>query len=122
MNSISDLLTEAGYASLTVMKSSSIVLGVEVISRIAEGIYQRFSGHLPRPDKYGFAHFAFKLIRPFSGVQAGHYKLPTGLLVVSAVGMSAITFVGNQLASPPAALACVCPLVSLSTTGSLGQF
>lgn len=100
MNSISDLLIEAGYASLAVMKSSSIVLGAEVVSRVVEGIYQRYTGTLPRPGKSGFGRFAFKLIRPFSGVESGHYKLPTGLLVVSAAGLGAITYLATQLVQP----------------------
>lgn len=111
MNIISDLLSEAGYASLAVMKSSTIVLGVETVSRIVEGIYQRYTGLLPRPNKTGFARFAFKLIRPFSGVDSGQYKLSTGLLVVSAIGMGVITYLGNQLATPPMTLGCPCPVV-----------
>lgn len=116
MNIISNILGEAGQASLAVMKSSTVVLGVEVVSRVVEGIYQRYTGTLPRPGKSGFTRFAFKLIRPFSGVQSGHYKLPTGLLVVSAIGMGVITYLGNQLSTPSITIGCPCPVV-FSTAG-----
>lgn len=107
---VSYLLDEVAYTSLTIMKSSTIYLGFEVISRIAEGCMYRSAGVLLRPGSAGLGRLVFKLVRPFSGIDSNNrYKLSTGRLVLSSLAAGTITHLANQFITPRH-LSCICPI------------
>lgn len=110
---VGDLVSVLGHASLSVMKSSTTYLGIELACRVAESFYQSYSGNLPRPDRSGLGRFVFKLIRPFSGVEENHYKFPTGLLVISTVAVGTLTFLANDFTTPPWCVPHPCPICPL---------
>lgn len=97
----SDVTNMVGQSALTVIHSTATYLAIETVSRVAECLYQKYSGVLVRP-KEGFARFLFKIVRPFSGLENNHYKVRTSVIVVSTIGATILDAAthGRAPASP----------------------